>query len=50
MLAKKLKAAGVDRSPRGWDKTSDHASIWKVETEAVDLSAARWPLPGPINE
>jgi exodeoxyribonuclease-3 len=27
-LAKKLKAAGVDRSPRGWEKTSDHAPVW----------------------
>jgi exodeoxyribonuclease-3 len=26
-LAKSLKAAGVDRSPRGWEKTSDHAPI-----------------------
>jgi exodeoxyribonuclease-3 len=32
-LAPRLKAAGVDRSPRGWDKTSDHAPIW-VEVEA----------------
>ena len=31
-LAKKLKAAGVDRDPRGWEKTSDHAPTW-VELE-----------------
>jgi exodeoxyribonuclease-3 len=31
-LASKLKAAGVDRTPRGWDKTSDHAPMW-VELE-----------------
>ena len=31
-LAKKLKAAGVDRNPRGWEKTSDHAPMW-VELE-----------------
>ena len=31
-LAPKLKAAGVDRSPRGWEKTSDHAPMW-VEVE-----------------
>ena len=31
-LAKKLKAAGVERTPRGWDKTSDHAPMW-VEVE-----------------
>ncbi len=27
-LAPKLKAAGVDRTPRGWDKSSDHAPMW----------------------
>ena len=27
-LARKLKAAGVDRTPRGWEKTSDHAPLW----------------------
>jgi len=32
-LADKLKAAGVDRTPRGWEKTSDHAPVW-VEIEA----------------
>ncbi len=32
-LAKKLKSAGVDREPRGWEKTSDHAPMW-VEVEA----------------
>jgi exodeoxyribonuclease-3 len=31
-LAKALKAAGVDRTPRGWEKTSDHAPMW-VELE-----------------
>ncbi len=31
-LAPKLKAAGVDRAPRGWEKTSDHAPMW-VELE-----------------
>ena len=31
-LTKGLKAAGVDRTPRGWDKTSDHAPMW-VELE-----------------
>lgn len=28
LLAKKLKAAGVDRTPRGLEKTSDHAPMW----------------------
>jgi exodeoxyribonuclease-3 len=32
-LAKQLKQAGVDRSPRSWDKTSDHAPMW-VEIDA----------------
>jgi exodeoxyribonuclease-3 len=31
-LAKGLKRAGVDRTPRGWEKTSDHAPMW-VEVE-----------------
>jgi exodeoxyribonuclease-3 len=31
-LAKKLKTAGVDRTPRGWEKTSDHAPMW-IEIE-----------------
>jgi exodeoxyribonuclease-3 len=31
-LAETLKAAGVDRIPRGWEKTSDHAPMW-VELE-----------------
>jgi exodeoxyribonuclease III len=32
VLAKGLRAAGVDRTPRGWEKTSDHAPIW-IEVE-----------------
>jgi exodeoxyribonuclease III len=27
-LEKRLKAAGVDRKVRGWEKTSDHAPVW----------------------
>ncbi len=27
-LTPKLKSAGVDRTPRGWEKTSDHAPVW----------------------
>jgi exodeoxyribonuclease-3 len=27
-LSKRLKAAGVDRHVRGWEKTSDHAPVW----------------------
>jgi exodeoxyribonuclease-3 len=33
-LAKRIKAAGVDRTPRAWEKTSDHAPMWvEVEVE-----------------
>lgn len=31
-IAPRLKSAGVDRTPRGWEKTSDHAPVW-VEVE-----------------
>ncbi|MGL4966084.1 MAG: exodeoxyribonuclease III [Inquilinus sp.] len=34
-LAKRLKAAGVDRLVRGWEKASDHAPTW------IDLKKAR---------
>lgn len=27
-LVKRLKAAGVDKHVRGWDKSSDHAPVW----------------------
>ena len=27
-LSERLKAAGVDRHVRGWEKTSDHAPVW----------------------
>ena len=27
-LAGRLRAAGVDRDVRGWDKASDHAPVW----------------------
>jgi exodeoxyribonuclease III len=27
-IAPKLKAAGVDRHVRGWEKTSDHGPVW----------------------
>jgi exodeoxyribonuclease-3 len=26
--ARRLKTAGVDRTVRGWEKTSDHAPVW----------------------
>jgi exodeoxyribonuclease-3 len=31
-LKKALKGGGVDRGPRGWEKTSDHAPMW-IELE-----------------
>jgi exodeoxyribonuclease-3 len=34
-LAPRLKAAGVDREVRGWEKSSDHAPVW------IELAAAR---------
>ena len=34
-LAPRLKAAGVDRDVRGWEKTSDHAPTW------IELKPAR---------
>jgi len=27
-VAVRLKAAGVDRNVRGWEKSSDHAPVW----------------------
>jgi exodeoxyribonuclease-3 len=36
-LAKRLRAAGVDRAVRSWEKTSDHAPVW------VELAAATAP-------
>jgi|SRR5579872_6118533 len=35
-LAERLKAADVDRVPRGWEKTSDHAPIW-IGLDVADL-------------
>jgi exodeoxyribonuclease III len=34
-VAKRLKAGGVDRHVRGWEKTSDHAPVW------IDLADAK---------
>jgi exodeoxyribonuclease-3 len=31
-LKARLKAGGVDRDVRGWEKTSDHAPVW-IEIE-----------------
>jgi exodeoxyribonuclease-3 len=37
-IAGRLKAAGVDRHVRGWEKTSDHAPTW---IELTDSSRSR---------
>src|ERR1700689_4465398 len=37
-LAGRLKAAGVNREVRGWEKTSDHAPVW---IELGDRAPAR---------
>ena len=34
-LAKRLKRAQVDTEARGWEKTSDHATVW------IELKGAR---------
>lgn len=38
VAAKRLMAAEVDRRPRGWEKTSDHAPVW---IELADAPARR---------
>jgi exodeoxyribonuclease III len=38
-LARRLRAAGVERHVRGWEGASDHAPVW------IELSAAK-PAPG----
>jgi exodeoxyribonuclease-3 len=38
-LAERLKACGVDREVRGWEKTSDHAPVW------IEISAAGTRAP-----
>jgi exodeoxyribonuclease-3 len=40
-LAERLVAAGVDRSARSWDKTSDHAPAWIELTDATGAPAPR---------
>jgi exodeoxyribonuclease III len=37
-VARRLKAAGVDREVRGWDKASDHAPTWIELTNAKSVS------------
>jgi exodeoxyribonuclease III len=37
-VAARLKAAGVDRAVRGWEKASDHAPAW---IELADRAPAR---------
>jgi hypothetical protein len=35
LFAPRLKAAGVDRDVRGWEKTSDHAPVWIELTDGA---------------
>jgi exodeoxyribonuclease III len=39
--AKMLKAGGVDREVRGWEKTSDHAPTWITLADSSKPSAGR---------
>jgi exodeoxyribonuclease-3 len=41
-IAKRLKAGGVDREVRGWEKTSDHAPVW---IEIGDAAKRAKPKP-----
>lgn len=43
-VARRLKAAGVDRGVRGWEKASDHAPTW---IELTDSTPARRARVGP---
>jgi exodeoxyribonuclease III len=36
-VARRLKAAGVDREVRGWEKASDHAPTWIELTNAKSV-------------
>ena len=42
---KMLKAAGVDRRPRGWDKTSDHAPVW-IELDTATAGSEKGKKQG----
>jgi len=37
-VAQRLKAAGVDRDVRGWEKASDHAPTWVELTNAKEMT------------
>ena len=37
-VARRLKAAGVDRDVRGWEKASDHAPTWVELTDAKQVA------------
>lgn len=39
--ADRLAAVGIDREPRGWDKTSDHTPVW------CELAMAETPAAAP---
>ena len=47
-IAGRLKAAGVDREVRGWERTSDHAPTWLELTDRTNRpkpTSTRAPRP-----
>ena len=47
-IAPRLKAAGVDREVRGWEKASDHAPAWiELADRAPERPKRRRPSPQP---
>jgi exodeoxyribonuclease-3 len=45
-VAQRLKAAGVDRDVRGWEKASDHAPTWVELTNAKEITRG----PGTVQQ
>jgi exodeoxyribonuclease III len=46
-VAPRLKAAGVDREVRGWEKASDHAPVWIELGDRAPARAKRSPPSSP---
>ncbi|MET0313211.1 MAG: exodeoxyribonuclease III [Hansschlegelia sp.] len=49
MIAARLRAAGVDREARGWEKASDHAPVWVelADADGKPPKRARTTKPKP---
>ena len=45
-VAQRLRAAGVDRDVRGWEKASDHAPTWVELTDAKEIARG----PGAVRQ